>query len=327
MVSNIAHLVFPHHKILDALREGSGEAQGSTKSGIAFVAGDKYLREGARLDFSVSDLRELALEGMVKVTEHHGASKIQQREARETVENWINAVEQLKPFLADTVEVVNERLSKGENVLAEGAQGSLLDINHGMYPMVTSSSITVAGLCDGLGVAPKHLGTITGIAKFVRSHVGGGPFVTKIEDEALIESIRGPRGKVDSEFGVTSGRPRDVGYPDLFELTKPIQINGVNRLIFSKIDHASRYGKKVLVATGYSLHDELLSSLPSSAKLLQDCRPVYEEFDTWGDVSEVREYESLPLAAQKFIESAESYLDVPVSFIGVGPERSQVIRR
>jgi adenylosuccinate synthase len=329
MISRGAHLVLPHHIMQDELREAGKGAQGSTKVGIAFAAGDKYLREGVRLEaiFEPHMLREHVLNGLVKINEQLPEEK-PSKELGKLTDDFMEAALYLKPYMSDTIEIVNEQLKAGKNILAEGAQAYWLDINHGMYPAVTSSSTTSIGLLDGLGVAPKHLGKVIGVTKSVKSHVGGGPLVTEVTDEKLAEQVRGPLGKRDSEYGVTTKRPRRIGFPDIVELRNAIRVNGVDEIAISKLDHVRRYGKTVPVAVAYEFEGARLLTAPTSAMALSMCKPVYREMPTWDkDISAVRKYEDLPQEARHFIELFETELGVPVTRIGVGPSRDQVILR
>lgn len=324
LISDMAHLVFPHHIALDAQREGSAGAQGSTKSGIAYVAADKYLREGMRAE-SIADSRllfERALDALCNVQDSKGRALA---DCKKQAAEWASATAGLKPYLGDSVQIVNDRLEAGDEILAEGAQAFWLDVNHGMYPAVTSSSTTVNGLLDGLGVSAKHLGKVIGVAKVMKSHVGGGPFVTEILDDKLADNIRGPMGKTDSEYGATTKRPRRVGYPDLVELRNAIRVNGVDEIVLSKMDLVSRYGRTMKVAVAYEYDGAVIRTAPSSAIRLETCRPVYEELPTWGDISKVRKRTDLPAAALDFVALVEDTLGVKVSKLGVGPERSQVV--
>lgn len=329
LISDGAHLVLPHHILLDDLRESGHDAQGSTKSGIAYVAADKYLREGVRLELinEPKQLLERVYDGLRKVNEL--LPKTQRRSAaalEKEARSWLKATETLRDYMADTTEIINDRLEAGDRVLAEGAQAFWLDINHGMYPAVTSSSTTVSGLLDGLGVSAKHLGHVTGVTKAVKSHVGGGPLVTEITDQALATVVRGPLGKTDSEYGVTTNRPRRIGYPDLVELRNAIRINGIDELAVSKLDHVPRYGETVPVATSYTYHGERRRTAPSSAIALSQCRPNYQQLPTWRpEISDIRDYAKLPPEAIDFIKFFESELGVPVTKIGVGPHREQVV--
>ncbi|HET9098533.1 MAG TPA: adenylosuccinate synthetase [Candidatus Saccharimonadales bacterium] len=331
LISDSSHLVFPHHVILDALREGGDQAQGSTKSGIAYVAADKFLREGLRVEMIEQPklLSDHARQGLAQL--NGSLPKEQQlslNDIKAKVDDWMEAVEGLRPYVADTVEVINQRLDAGEAVLAEGAQAYWLDINHGMYPAVTSSSTTVIGLLDGLGVSPKHLNKTTGVAKSVKSHVGGGPFVTEIHEEALASQIRGEYGKADSEFGATTKRPRRIGYPDIVELRNAARLNGVDEIALSKLDHVPRYGKVIKVATSYNYQGDVRLTAPSSALALEKCSANYINLPSWdGDISNIHEYSELPKAAIDFVGLFERELGLPVTKIGVGPGRSQVILR
>lgn len=329
MVSSATHLVLPHHIVLDELREAGNEAQGSTKIGIAYVAADKYLREGIRLE-AIAEPKVLAERirvGLDRVNQLLPAGQKRSKSDTETmVREWLKAAEELKPYMVDTTETINDRLKHGERVLVEGAQAFWLDINHGMYPAVTSSSTTVSGLLDGLGVSAKQLGKVIGVTKSVKSHVGGGPLVTEITDEKLASRVRGPLGKTDSEYGVTTNRPRRVGYPDLVELRNAIRVNGVDELAISKLDHVPRYGPTVSVATSYSYNGAKRLTAPSSAIGLSQCQPNYQELKTWKkDISGIRDFDELPAEAKAFVELFETELGVPVTRIGVGPLRQQVI--
>lgn len=360
LISNIAQLVLPHHVVFDELRESGGHSQGSTKAGIAYVACAKYLRDGVRVEDAYrhpSEHYEMALEGLCRVKElsenlsavdaakvqslltteerarvegsptNHGV-KLTYRHLTDKAEAWAKAVEGLKEFEGDAVEEINSRLDMGQKVLAEGAQGFWLDINHGMYPMVTSSSTTTAGLLDGLGLAPQRLGKVTGVAKITRSHVGGGPFVTEIHDKRVAARVRGSAGSPDGEYGTTTGRPRRVGYPDFAELRSAIQINGVDDLIFCKMDKVETYGRKMHVALAYLQGGNVLLKAPSSARQLDECEPLYVLRDTWPAkaICSAQGREDIPAAAQKVLALAEETLGVNIPMIGVGYERNQVIR-
>ncbi len=329
LISSAAHLVLPHHIILDSLREAGQAAQGSTKVGIAYAAADKYLREGVRLELIGQPelLLEHVSDGLARANQL--LPKNQRRTKAELVEQarvWVKSTATLQAYMTDTTELINDRLKRGGRVLAEGAQAFWLDINHGMYPAVTSSSTTVSGLLDGLGVSAKYLGKVTGVTKSVKSHVGGGPLVTEITDEKLATTVRGPLGKADSEYGVTTKRPRRVGYPDLVELRNAILVNGVDELAISKLDHVPRYGPTVPVATSYTYQGVRRQTAPSSALALAECQANYQHLKTWRqELKNIRNYADLPAEAVAFVNLYETELGVPVTKIGVGPERRQVV--
>ena len=331
LVSDTAHLVMPHHLALDALREGSSKAQGSTQSGIAYVAGDKYLREGLRLESVIAPklLFDHAYEALRIVNgQQPKADQRSDEDIKQEIKAWVAATQQLTGYMADTVAVVNERLEAGEAVLGEGAQAFWLDINHGMYPSVTSSSTTVSGLLDGLGISSKHVEKVSLVVKAVKSHVGSGPFVTEITDEQLGARVRGEFGAVDSEYGKTTQRTRRIGYPDLVELKNAIRVNGADEIFLSKLDHVPRFGPSVKVATSYAYQGKKRSIAPSSATALFDCRPNYQELKTWDqNISNNRKFAELPPEASAFVKLFETELGLPVTKIGVGAERNQVILR
>jgi adenylosuccinate synthase len=329
LISNAAHLVLPHHIILDSLREAGQAAQGSTKVGIAYVAADKYLRDGVRLE-SISQpelLLEHVYDGLSRVNELlPKGQRPTKAELAKQARAWVKSTATLQAYMTDTTELINDRLKRGGRVLAEGAQAFWLDINHGMYPAVTSSSTTVSGLLDGLGVSAKHLGKVIGVTKAVKSHVGGGPLVTEITDEKLAATVRGPLGKADSEYGVTTKRPRRVGYPDLVELRNAILVNGVDELAISKLDHVPRYGPTVPIATSYTYQGVRRQTAPSSALALAECQANYQHLKTWRqELKNIRNYADLPAEAVAFVNLFETELGVPVTKIGVGPERRQVV--
>lgn len=328
-ISSTAQLVMPHHVGFDELREGGSKQQGTTKSGIAYVAADKYLRHGVRLESIDTPklLVEQAADGLEELNKQlPQAQRRSPAEIKTIAETWAKAAEALREYMADTISIINDKLAAGERVLAEGAQGYWLDINQGMYPAVTSSSTTVAGLLDGLGVSAKHLGKVTGVAKAVKSHVGGGPMVAEITDKTLAEAVRGPFGETDSEYGATTKRPRRIGYPDLVELRNAVRGNGVDELAISKLDHVPRYGEQLQVAVSYTYKGSERLTAPPSVAALEACRANYRQCPNWtADISDLRDYDDLPPAAHDFIGLFEKELGVPVTKIGVGPERRQII--
>ncbi|OGL35654.1 hypothetical protein A3F05_01020, partial [Candidatus Saccharibacteria bacterium RIFCSPHIGHO2_12_FULL_47_17] len=220
-VSYAAHLILPHHILLDELREGGDGAQGSTKAGIAYVAGDKYERSGVRAELLVINPKLLEQ----KIVEE--LNQLKAADSQKTAKSWLAKAMQLKPYVTDTASLLNEQLAKGKSVLAEGAQAAWLDIDGGMYPFVTSSHPTIGGALNGLRVSHHYVDKVYGVMKAVPSHVGDGPFVTEITDQRLADKIRGRRGEVDAEFGATTGRPRRVGWLDLPAIRTAIRDNGV----------------------------------------------------------------------------------------------------
>ena len=331
MVSSSAHLVLPHYKQLEEIRELGRGAQGSTKAGIADTYAAKAQRAGVRVERllgSHDSLLQVVRDGLESVQmarKEHGLPSV---DIENEVKLYAAALQKLQPFVADTSVYVNQQLQDGATVLAEGAQAFLLDIDHGMYPFVTSSSTTAGGVAAGLGIAPTTLERSIGIVKAVQSHVGGGPFVTEIHDEKLLDVLHGDMSTIDAEKGTTTGRVRRLGYLDITGIRRANMVNGTTELAITKLDWVPRYGTSIKVCTSYTYRGETLTMAPDSAWALEKCEPVYEELSAWDeDITEVRSFSDLPQAAQDYITALETWTGLPVTYIGVGPRRDQVIIR
>lgn len=329
VISDLAHLILPHHICLDEIREAGQGGQDTTKRGIAFVARDKYERVGIRaevLKHSSNNITTLVESELKKVNQTLKAVGLPERDPHKEAESWTKAALSLAPYISDTVNLLHKSLKDNQAILAEGAQAFGLDIEFGMYPFVTSSHTTVGGAINGLGIDPHQIRRVVGVAKALKSHVGGGPFVTEIKDVKLAEEMRGQRGQIDSEYGASTGRMRKVGYLDLPELRRAVAINGVTELAFTKLDVLSRFGARMPIATHYRLENQDLLHAPSSAAVLEKCQPVYKEFDLWSeDISDIRKRSALPSQAQTLLKFLEQELGVPITMVGVGPGRHQVI--
>lgn len=323
-ISRKAHLILPTHRILDAASEASkGEGKiGSTLKGIGPAYSDKTGRNGLRMgDVELSDFRQR----YERLRDQH----LRQLELydfefdlSEYEKGWFEAVEALRRFpLIDSEVEVNGLLASDKAVLAEGAQGSMLDIDFGTYPFVTSSNTTCAGVCTGLGVAPSRVGEVWGIFKAYVTRVGGGPFPTELLDEQG-EQLR----RVGQEFGSTTGRPRRTGWLDMVALKYAVTINGATALIMMKADVLDDLDR-IEVCTAYSTPDsETLTSFPYEYR--DDFRPVYRSFPGWkSDIGSAREYDDLPAALKEYIAFIEAECGVPVKIVSVGPDREQTILR
>ncbi len=321
-ISYGAHLILPHHILLDELREGGTSAQGSTKAGIAYVAADKYERSGVRaelLDVDSKLLEKLVAEKILKVDAKADAKSI--------AKDWIAKAAKLKPFITDTAELLDSQLKAGKKVLAEGAQASWLDIDGGMYPFVTSSHPTIGGALNGLRFGHQYVHRVIGVLKAIPSHVGDGPFVTEINDEKLAAEVRGKKEDIDGEFGATTGRARRVGWLDLPAARTAIRDNGVSEIALTKLDSIQKLSK-LQVAVGYKYKGKELKTAPASAYMLEQVEPVYKQIEMWqGDISDAKSFDELPAGAQDFIKFLETELGVPVTMIGTGPGRDQLISR
>lgn len=321
-ISYGTHLILPHHILLDEQREGGSSAQGSTKAGIAYVAADKYERSGVRAELIAVNpklLEKLVVDRITMVNDKVDAKKI--------ARDWIAKASRLKPFITDSAELLDAQLKAGKKVLAEGAQAAWLDIDGGMYPFVTSSHPTIGGALNGLRFGHQHVNRVIGVLKAIPSHVGEGPFVTEIKDDKLAGEVRGKRDDIDGEFGATTGRPRRVGWLDLPAARTAIRDNGVTEIALTKLDSLQKLSK-LQIAVTYKYKAEELKTAPASAYMLEQCQPVYKKIELWeGDISKAHSFDDLPRGAQDFIKLLEKQLGVPISMIGTGPGRDQLISR
>ncbi|MEJ5308761.1 MAG: adenylosuccinate synthase [Anaerolineae bacterium] len=322
-----AHLVLPTHQALDGASETRRgyEAIGTTKRGIGPTYADKAQRVGLR----AGQMREpnAFAEAVGALVDVHNERLVnlyglKAQPAGQIVSQLHQAAEALAPHLVDGAALVGQALAEGKHVIAEGAQGTLLDLNLGTYPFVTSSSPISGGALIGLGFGPKDVGRVVGIAKAYTTRVGAGPFPTELED-ALGEHIR----EVGHEYGTTTGRPRRCGWLDAVILRYAAQVNGLNDFAVSKLDVLSDL-PTLRIAVAYELDGERIERFPAEwgAEVLARCRPIYEELPGWQeDISHARHRKDLPAAAQAYIARIEELTGVPASFISVGPEREAMI--
>lgn len=331
MISSAAHLILPHHIALDELRECGNGAQGSTKSGIAPVYGDKASRQGIRAEIinnDIGQLRDIVLDGLHENAKERAGHGLPPIDPIDKTNRYIESAQRLSSLITDTTLYLNRQLGQGANVLAEGAQAFLLDIDHGMYPFVTSSSTTTGGVCIGLGVPPQSIDRVVGVSKVIQSHVGGGPFRTEITDKTLLKQLHGDTTTIDAEVGTTTGRTRRLGHLDLAAIKRAQTINGTTEMALTKLDWVRRYGSTVMVCTAYQRKGKILDASPDAAYKIEQSTPLYKELPTWdSDISQVREFNDLPPAARHYIDFIEDETRIPVTMIGVGPRRDQVIMR
>jgi adenylosuccinate synthase len=322
-VSHQAHLVLPHHQRIDVLREeqaSAGTAIGTTKRGI----GPAYEAKVARRGLRVGDLLDPAhlrrrLEAIVPQTNAqierlYGGEPIGLEETCKQLENWGEA---LRPFITDTVERLHRARAAGKAILLEGAQGTALDIDHGTYPYVTSSTTVSAGACSGSGLGPRDISGVIGVTKAYATRVGHGPFPTEL-DNAVGEALR----KNGGEFGATTGRPRRCGWLDGVALRRAAQINGLTGLALTKVDVLQGTGE-VQVATGYTLHGKRIETWPHNVETLTAVEPIYETLPAWtAPCTPDMTRSTLPPELQHFLERVESIVGVPVVLLSFGPDRS-----
>ncbi len=325
-ISRKAHLILPTHRLLDAASEiAKGKAKiGSTLKGIGPTYMDKTGRNGIRvgdleLDNWKEKYRALANKHERMITFYNVDL---QYELEDLEIEFFKAIETLKKLtFIDSEEYIHQSLKDEKSILAEGAQGSLLDIDFGTYPFVTSSTTTAAGACTGLGVAPNKIGDVFGIFKAYTTRVGSGPFPTELFDE-----IGETMGLVGNEFGATTGRPRRCGWLDLVALKYSCQINGVTQLMMMKGDVLSGF-KTLKVCTAYNYKGEIITHLPYNIEA-ENVTPVYTEFVGWSeDLTKMEENSQLPKELNKYITFLEQELDIPIRIVSVGPDRKQTIFR
>ena len=323
-ISRKAHLILPSHRILDAASESSkGKKKiGSTLKGIGPTYMDKTGRNGLRVgDTEMANFKSKYDNLVQKHTElinlHNYSFDITEME-----KEWFEAIGFLKtiPFI-DSEEYLHQSLSKGKTILAEGAQGTLLDIDFGTYPFVTSSNTTCAGACTGLGIAPNRIKEVFGIFKAYTTRVGSGPFPTELFDE-VGETLQ----RNGNEFGATTGRARRCGWVDLPALKYAIQVNGVTQLIMMKADVLSGL-KEIKVAVAYNYNGERIEHLPFDVKE-ENIEPIYETLPGWEeDLTEMTDESQFPKAFADYITYLEQKLNVPIKLVSIGPDRRQTIIR
>ena len=323
VIADRAHLILPTHRIIDAASEAAkGKSKiGSTLKGIGPTYMDKTGRNGLRVgDILTPDFKERFL----KLKNKHIAYLKQydfEYDASENEQAWLDAVEYMKQFeIVDGAYRVNDYLIGGKSILAEGAQGTLLDVDFGSYPFVTSSSTSFAGACTGLGVSPHSIGKVYGVFKAYCTRVGSGPFPTELFDETG-EQLR----QKGFEFGATTGRPRRTGWLDLPALKYAVMIDGVDELIMMKADVLDGFDT-IKVAVSYEVGGKQTDEIPYD--VYAEVKPVYREFKGWKcDLTKVKSEDQMPLEFKEYIKFIEDYLKVPVRIISLGPDRDQTIVR
>ncbi|RYH73857.1 adenylosuccinate synthase [Flavobacteriaceae bacterium 144Ye] len=326
LISRKAHIILPTHRLLDAASEASkGKAKiGSTLKGIGPTYMDKTGRNGIRIgDIELADWKE---KYRALADKHEAMIAFYnvdiQYDLKELEAEFFDAIETLKTLqFIDSEEYLHQAQKSDKSILAEGAQGSLLDIDFGTYPFVTSSNTTAAGACTGLGIAPNKIGEVYGIFKAYTTRVGSGPFPTELFDQDG-ETM----AKVGHEFGATTGRPRRCGWLDLVALRYACQVNGVTQLIMMKSDVLSGF-KSLKVCTAYNYKGETIHHLPFNIEE-KNVTPIYTEFEGWNeDLTEMTEASQMPKQLNDYIAFLEKELELPITIVSVGPDRKQTIVR
>jgi len=325
VISPNAHVIMPYHKLLDELIEESlGENKiGTTKKGIGPCYADKIQRKGIRIQdlFNKNNFSEKVTKNIEEV--NLTLTKIYNQPpliAEEIINEFDAYVDTVSEHVADTSLLIANAIKNNKSILFEGAQGTLLDIDHGTYPFVTSSNTSSGNAAIGSGVGPKNLDRIVGVTKAYISRVGSGPFLTEQENEIgdyLIEK--------GAEFGVVTGRRRRCGWLDLISLKYSVRVNSLTELFITKLDVLSGL-EELKLCVGYKNSNEVLTDYPYDQNILNTAEPIYETLDGWtDDISSIKNFEDLPKNAQIYIKAIEDFIEVPITFISVGPERTENI--
>jgi adenylosuccinate synthase len=324
-VSDRCHAIFPYHRMLDESREKirqAGEKLGTTKRGIGPAYSDKSARVGLRLaDLVDPDFRRIAarpLEEAARVLAALGAAPLEQERI---LTEYEEAGKRLARYVTDTVTLLNQAVREGKNILLEGAQGTMLDIDFGTYPFVTSSNATAGGASTGTGISPAHIDRVIGVIKAYTTRVGEGPFPPDLR--ADVAALLGREGK---EFGATTGRPRRCGWFDVVVARYAAMINGVDCWAMTKLDVLDSL-ETIRICVAYDCRGKRIETVPANIRDFQDCRPIYEDMPGWRcSTKEVTRYADLPAAARAYVERLCDLTGVKLGILSVGPKRSSTLR-
>ena len=326
-ISNNAHLIMPYHRKLDAVIERYlGNAMiGTTKRGIGPAYTDKFSRVGIRVQDLFDEKIFLEKLSVALKMKNKTLIKVYNQlplDFDEIAEEYLGYADRLAPHVADTSLLVYDAISSGKNVLFEGGQGTLLDIDHGTYPFVTSSNPTAGGAPVGIGVGPTMIDKVIGVTKAYISRVGTGPFPTELLDETGDRLI-----DVGGEYGVVTGRRRRCGWLDIVALKYSARVNGLTEIALTKLDVLSDFDT-IKIATAYTAGGERYTEFPRQQRVLYDCVPEYEEWPGWvGDISKIHDYDDLPKNARDYVERIEELASVPIRTVSVGPGRVATLKR
>ncbi len=326
-ISNNAHLIMPYHRRLDTVIERylGNSMIGTTKRGIGPAYTDKFSRSGIRMQdlFDEKIFREKL--AVVLKNKNKLLVKVYNQlplDFDEIADEYLGYAKKLEPYVTDTSLLVWEALNEGRDVLFEGGQGTLLDIDHGTYPFVTSSNPTAGGAPVGIGIGPMMIDNVIGVAKAYISRVGTGPFPTEQTGEIGDRMI-----DIGGEYGVVTGRRRRCGWLDMVALRYAARINGLTEIALTKLDILSHFDT-IKIAMAYEFEGETFTEMPRQQRVLHECSPVYEEHEGWGDdITTVKEYEDLPRLAREYVERIEELCGVPIRTVSVGPGRKATLTK
>jgi adenylosuccinate synthase len=324
-VSEEAHLIMPYHKAIDQARErlrGKGKI-GTTGRGIGPAYEDKVARIGIRfIDLLEEETFREKLRYNIEEKNIYLKAILKEKTLnfKAIHDAYCGYREKLRKYVTNTALLLDKAFKSGKRVLFEGAQGTLLDVDHGTYPFVTSSNTAIGGVCTGAGVSPRHIDQVIGISKAYTTRVGSGPFPTELKGR------EGEKLKQDGdEFGSTTGRPRRCGWFDAVGVRHAVRLNGITGIALTKLDVLTGF-KKIKICTGYRFKGENYCEFPSSVKVLENAKPVWEEMEGWKEpLSGARELSDLPINAQRYIQRLEQILETKMVLVSVGPGRDQTI--
>jgi len=323
LISHNAHLIMPYHKLLDSMREQGSEKIGTTGRGIGPAYNDKFLRTGIRivdlLDRSVfvKKLKRNIEEKNQLLKKIYGTNEL---DVDKIVDEYEAFDKKIDEYVTDTALYLNTAIANGKRILAEGAQGALLDVDHGTYPFVTSSNPTSGGACTGLGIPPTAITSVLGVVKAYSTRVGNGPFPTELVGEAgkLLREIGG-------EYGATTGRPRRCGWFDAVSVRYSAMINGIQNIAITKLDVLDVFDQ-IKICTGYQFDDKILKTFPTDVRSLESIVPMYETFEGWkSTTSNITSFSALPKNAQRYINAIAALTSTRVHLVSVGGRRDQTI--
>jgi len=323
-ISEKAHVIFPYHIEMDGmLEELRGEGKiGTTKRGIGPAYCDKYERSGIRMeDFISKRFKDLLKINVKNKNTIFKANKHEKLKFQDIYKEYKEYAKILKPYVCDTTTMLHKAIQKGEKILCEGAQATLLDIDFGSYPYVTSSNPTIGGVMTGTGIGARYINEVYGVIKAYSSRVGEGPYVTELKDK-IGDTIR----ELGHEYGTTTKRPRRCGWLDIVALNYAIRINGITGICMNHLDTVGKLDK-IKLCVAYEYKGKKTEFFRTNIDFLNECKPVYEEFDGNFDISNCKTFEELPEKAKKYIQRIEELTDTPIKFIGTGAGREDIIIR
>lgn len=320
-VSETAHVIFPYHKVLDELKEEKRKKIGTTKKGIGPCYADKVARLGIRvIDLMDRDTLREKLENNLEeknavLEKIYGSDTF---DIEKIYREYLDYGEKIRKYVCDTTVLLNDAVRRRKSLLFEGAQGTLLDVDHGTYPFVTSSNATAGGAATGTGVGPNRIDKVIGIVKAYTTRVGEGPFPTEFSDE-LMDTIRQKGG----EFGATTGRPRRCGWFDSVVVRHSAKINGLDEIVVTKLDVLDDLDS-IKVCTAYRYNGKVYKDFPADVKVLKGCEPIYEELPGWKeDTTRITSYLKLPRNAKRYLKRIQRIVGTKIVLISVGSERNQ----